>query len=338
LILYASFGQWNPSFGHSVDRLVCFGKTGRVIAKVQYHCRHKAQCELLHILQHHCPETESIIRILFSFNFHFHCFESLNNFNSKLLTNYYLFSSCFNIFSGSHLLPNPSTMATTTRTRTRTQTRTAAGTTRVGRPRRSTGNSVGRPRTSPRARTTGKRVGRPKRDEDYDYGSKKKSRTTQASRKQPPPDPADDDANPAGGLARAGGNDPVLARLVDDPDGNGDGGGGGSGGGSESSEATSQEGSGNDESHHNDADSIADEDDGNPAVIPFEVPGAPPVIIGRTPAEQRFSQYLAGPPFDCTDKARRVLYFQQFKSWDAVRDKVPDDLPHFEFYGDHQEL
>ena len=141
-----------------------------------------------------------------------------------------------------------------------------------------------------------------------------------------------------GGLARAGGNDPVLARLVDVPDGNGGGGGGGSGGGSESSEASSQTGSGNDESHHSDADSIADEDDGNPAVIPFEVPGAPPVIIGRTPAEQRFSQYLAGPPFDCTDKARRVLYFQQFKSWDAVRDKVPEDLPQVVFYYDHQEL
>jgi len=253
----------------------------------------------------------------FSFNF-IHCFESLNNFNSNLLTNYYLFSSCFNIFSGSHLLPNPSTMATTTRTRT--QTRTAAGTPRgVGRPRRGTGNSVGRPRTSPRMspatrRATGKRVGRPKRDEDYDYGTTKPR--TNASRKQPPPDPADDDANPAGGLARAGGKDPVLARLDKEP-----GSGGGSGdGGSDGSQDSSQTGSGNDESHHSDANSIADEDDGNPAVIPFEVPGAPPVIIGRTPAEQRFSQYLAGPPFDCTDKARRVLYFQQFKSWDAVRD------------------
>ena len=123
------------TFGHSTsDR--------KSHARVRYHCRHKAQCELLHILQHHCPETESIIRILFSvFIFIFHCFESLNNFNWKLLTNYYLFSSCFNIFSGSHLLPNPSTMATTTRTRT--QTRTATGT-RVGHPR-TAGNPVGRP-------------------------------------------------------------------------------------------------------------------------------------------------------------------------------------------------
>jgi len=210
-------------------------------------------------------------------------------------------------------------------TQTRTQTRTATGT-RVGHPR-TTGNPAGRPRLSPR---TGKRVGRPKHDEDYDYGSKKKSRTTttmKASRKQPPPDLADDDVHPAGELARAGGNDPVLARLVDVPDGNGGGGGGGSGGGSQSSQNSFQTGSGNDESHHSDADSIADEDNGNPVVVPFEVPGAPPVIIGRTPAEQRFSQFLAGPPFDCTDKARRVLYFQQFKSWDAVRDKVPEDLP-----------
>jgi len=181
-------------------------------------------------------------------------------------------------------------------------------------------------------KATGKRGGRTKRDEDYDYGTTKPR--TNASRKQPPPDPADDDANPAGGLARAGGKDPVLARLDKEP-----GSGGGSGdGGSDGSQDSSQTGSGNDESHHSDANSIADEDDGNPAVIPFEVPGAPPVIIGRTPAEQRFSQYLAGPPFDCTDKARRVLYFQQFKSWDAVRDKVPEDLPQVVFYYDHQEL
>jgi len=118
--------------------------------------------------------------------------------------------------------------------------------------------------------------------------------------------------------------------LVEDP-GNGGGGGGGSGGGSGGSDKSentgSQTGSGSKNSHHSDVDSTEDEDFGNPVVVPFEVPGVPPVIIGRTPAEQRFSQYLAGPPFDCTDKARRVLYFQQFKSWEAVRDKVPEDLP-----------
>jgi len=73
-------------------------------------------------------------------------------------------------------------------TTTRTQTRTATGNC-VGRPR-STGNPVGRPRTST---ATGKRVGCPKRDEDYEYESKK----TKAARKQPPPAPPAEPVAPA---------------------------------------------------------------------------------------------------------------------------------------------
>jgi len=245
-------------------------------------------------------------------------------------------------------------------TRTRTQTRMATGT-RVGCPR-TTGNPVGRPRSSPR---TGKRVGRPKRDKDYEYGSKKK-----AACKQPPadpvvPDPVSpprvhfelppapmiptmepplDEPTPPGGLARAGGKDPVLARVEVDPgieapgnnggDGNaGDGGDGNGGdgedggGGDGGNNSPDDEGSDDEYSYHTDEESDEEEDYDNPVVLPYELPGAPPALIGRTPAERRFSQYLAGPPFDCTVQARRVLYFQQFKSWDAVRDKAPEDLP-----------
>jgi len=60
------------------------------------------------------------------------------------------------------------------------------------------------------------------------------------------------------------------------------------------------------------------------------VPEAPgvyaPLIIGDTPEERGFSMYLSGPPFKCTNTARRVLHYQHFKTWHDVRIKSHDDI------------
>ena len=160
----------------------------------------------------------------------------------------------------------------------------------------------------------------------------------------------------AGGLARAGGNDPVLANPVlanpeqlepeqpepkpkkktrrttrasrahraghgdddDDEDsystvgtGTGGYGNGGNGGGDDDDYDDSDP----------DADSIADSQG-----VP-EAPGVyTPIIIGDTPEERSFSMYLSGPPFNCTNTARRVLHFQHFKTWHDVRIKSHDDI------------
>jgi len=106
----------------------------------------------------------------------------------------------------------------------------------------------------------------------------------------------------------------------------GGGGGGDDAGGNGGDDPSDDDGSDDEYSYHTDEESDEDEDY-DPVAVPYEFPGAPPALIGRTPAERQFSHYLAGPPFDCTVPARRVLYFQQFKSWDAVRDKAPEDLP-----------
>ena len=54
-----------------------------------------------------------------------------------------------------------------------------------------------------------------------------------------------------------------------------------------------------------DADSVADSQG-----VP-EAPGVyAPIIIGDTPEERGFSMYLSGPPFNCTNTARKVLHFQ----------------------------
>jgi len=51
-----------------------------------------------------------------------------------------------------------------------------------------------------------------------------------------------------------------------------------------------------------------------------------PIIIGDTPEERGFSMYLSGPPFKCTNTARRVLHYQHFKTWHDVRIKSHDDI------------
>jgi len=155
----------------------------------------------------------------------------------------------------------------------------------------------------------------------------------------------------AGGIARAGGSDPVLAnpehlepeqfepqpkkktqrttrasrahragRDDDDDDadsyrpvgtGTGGYGNGGNGGGDDDDYDDSDP----------DADSIADSQG-----VP-EAPGVyTPIIIGDTPEERSFSMYLSGPPFNCTNTARRVLHFQHFKTWHDVRIKSHDDI------------
>ena len=85
LILYASIGHavgWSliRSFGRSLCFGLLFGKTTESlpVPGTGIPCRHKAQCELLHILQHHCPETKSIFWILFSVFFHSILFIVLN--------------------------------------------------------------------------------------------------------------------------------------------------------------------------------------------------------------------------------------------------------------------
>jgi len=156
-----------------------------------------------------------------------------------------------------------------------------------------------------------------------------------------------------GGLARAGGNDPVLANPEQEPEpldepqpkktrravdrrranranraGHGDNdddedsystvgtgtGGYGNGG----------NGGGDDDDYDDfdpDADSLADSKG-----VP-EAPGVyAPIIIGDTPEERVFSMYLSGPPFHCTNTARKVLHFQHFKTWHDVRIKSHDDI------------
>jgi len=142
----------------------------------------------------------------------------------------------------------------------------------------------------------------------------------------------------AGGLARAGGNDPVLAnpeqepepldepqpnkktrRAVDrrrasranraghnDDDDDED---------SYSTIGTGTGGYGNGENGGGDDDNYGDSDPDADSITDSQgVPEAPgvyaPVIIGDTPEERGFSMYLSGPPFNCTNTARKVLHFQ----------------------------
>ena len=249
---------------------------------------------------------------------------------------------------------------------------------------------AGRPKTgtlkaTPPAVPTGLKPAPLPRDSDSDSGVKKPAakpkpkgrpkkiapKTTRKPRK-PRTDPADDLVDPmanihfgdgatgvvtAGGIARAGGKDPVLADMdysnpehpedSEQPDkpqpkktrrttrahrahraGHGDDdddedsystvgsrtGGYGNGG----------NGGGNDDDYDDfdpDADSIADSQG-----VP-EAPGVyAPIIIGDTPEERGFSMYLSGPPFNCTNTARKVLHFQHFKTWHDVRLKSHDDI------------
>jgi len=159
-------------------------------------------------------------------------------------------------------------------------------------------------------------------------------------------------ATAGGGIARAGGNDPVLTNPEQEPEqldepqpkktrravsrasrahraghsdddddedsystvgtGTGGYGNGGNGGG--------------DDDGYNDPDPDADSIEDSQGVP--EAPGVyAPIIIGNTPEEQRsFSMYLSGPPFNCTNTARRVLHFQHFKTWHDVRIKSHDDI------------
>ena len=161
----------------------------------------------------------------------------------------------------------------------------------------------------------------------------------------------------AGGLARAGGNDPLLTnpeqlepepldepqpkkktrRAVDrrsrasranraghgddddDEDSSSTTVGSGTGG-----YGNGGNGSGDDDGYDDfdpDADSIADSQG-----VPEATGLYAPIIIGDTPEERGFSMYLSGPPFNCTNTARKVLHFQHFKTWHDVRLKSHDDI------------
>ena len=74
-------------------------------------------------------------------------------------------------------------------------------------------------------------------------------------------------------------------------------------------------GYGNGENGGGDDDGYYDPDpDGYSIADSQGVPEAPgvyaPIIIGDTPEERSFSMYLSGPPFNCTNTARKVLHFQ----------------------------